>query len=348
MRSPSRQRHAGNFRRPITALVLLNCFDRTFILLNFGTQDIAWHLNKLHFLPPDSDASVSFSDPDTLPTGVPLRVFYGSTHDILSYPCEGGDDDFVQAASIRLLAHDQAVWNVHLEPWSTAAEHDALYDSRYREIITKAREWLRRTDADPAKTVIFISCGFDASEYEHRSMQRHGRSVPASFYHRFTCDAVDLARECAQGRIISVLEGGYSDRALVAGAAAHVVALARGCEGEAFVALPEEVEAWWDVQELEAIEKRVLSPAGKTKKTVRKGAGGEILAPERPALIERVAELVAAWEAADKEVVAEAVQVVVPQPLVTGKHNLRERKRQSDMGYGAGAGAGAGSPAGKG
>ena len=39
-------------------------------------------------------------------------------------------------------------------------------------------------------------------------MSRHGRKVPASFYHRFTEDAAFVAERHAQGRIISVLEGG--------------------------------------------------------------------------------------------------------------------------------------------
>lgn len=50
--------------------------------------------------------------------------------------------------------------------------------------------------------------------------------MPTSFYHRFTRDACAFAETHAGGRVISVLEGGYSDRALASGTLAHVTALA--------------------------------------------------------------------------------------------------------------------------
>lgn len=57
-------------------------------------------------------------------------------------------------------------------------------------------------------------------------MSRHDRKVPTSFYKRFAMDATALAKEVAGGKIVSVLEGGYSDRALVSGAMAHLAGLA--------------------------------------------------------------------------------------------------------------------------
>jgi hypothetical protein len=77
-------------------------------------------------------------------------------------------------------------------------------------------------------------------------MSRHGRKVPVSFYHHFTRDAVALAERYAQGRIISVLEGGYSDRALISGAMAHLCGLAdlRGLDVD---------QNWWSVQNLDKV-----------------------------------------------------------------------------------------------
>ena len=40
-------------------------------------------------------------------------------------------------------------------------------------------------------------------------MSRHGRTVPAEFYYRFTRDACALADRIAGGRIISLLEGTF-------------------------------------------------------------------------------------------------------------------------------------------
>lgn len=69
------------------------------------------------------------------------------------------------------------------------------------------------------------SCGFDAGEHEYPSMSRHHRKVPVGFYHRFTREACRLADVYAHGRVVSVLEGGYSDRALTSGAMAHLCGL---------------------------------------------------------------------------------------------------------------------------
>lgn len=59
-------------------------------------------------------------------------------------------------------------------------------------------------------------------------MSRHGRHVPTSFYRRFARDALAFAEEHAEGRLLSVLEGGYSDRALASGAMAWIAGLVEG------------------------------------------------------------------------------------------------------------------------
>lgn len=68
------------------------------------------------------------------------------------------------------------------------------------------------------------SCGFSASQYEYDGVAGQCR-VPPAFFHRFTRDACKLADAHAQGRLVSILEGGYSDRALLSGAMAHVAGL---------------------------------------------------------------------------------------------------------------------------
>lgn len=78
---------------------------------------------------------------------------------------------------------------------------------------------------DEDDVIIFVSCGFDASEHEYPSMSRHGRHVPASFYYRFAKDVRALADKYARGRVVSVLEGGYSDQALIAGGLAWLTGL---------------------------------------------------------------------------------------------------------------------------
>lgn len=87
------------------------------------------------------------------------------------------------------------------------------------------------------------SCGMDACEHEYESMSRHNRKVPTSFYHRFTQDACSLSERYAGGRIISVLEGGYSDRALTSATFAHVLGLADLSPGTV-------QEDWWSLDNL--------------------------------------------------------------------------------------------------
>lgn len=78
-------------------------------------------------------------------------------------------------------------------------------------------------------------------------MQRHDRRVPVSFYSRYTRDLVAFADKHMLGKVVSVLEGGYGDRALTSAAMGHAIGLL-GREG---------VPDWWTVDELELLERAV-------------------------------------------------------------------------------------------
>lgn len=194
-----------------------------------GSQAITWkHNAKVARMPPKTPASKKTS------------IGYFSIHDINSYPCEDGDDEKVQNASLCIEnAHGQSIWNVHLQPWKTEADFWQLYESRYNVLLEKARAFLRahtqRLRSAPnlpqPKAAIFLSAGFDASEWESQGMQRHKVNVPTEFYARLTADVVNLSKEeglAVDGRIISVLEGGYSDRALTSGVLSHLAGLCHG------------------------------------------------------------------------------------------------------------------------
>ncbi|KAG5978719.1 hypothetical protein E4U55_006033 [Claviceps digitariae] len=159
-------------------------------------------------------------------------IGYFSLHDINSYPCEWGDLDKVRNASVCIdNAHGQSIWNVHLQPFKTEQDFWMLYESTYSILLDKTRKYLRhqaqkvgQTGQRP-KAAIFFSAGFDASEWEGAGMQRHKVNVPTEFYARLTQDVVALAAEeglAVDGRVISVLEGGYSDRALCSGILSHL------------------------------------------------------------------------------------------------------------------------------
>jgi histone deacetylase HOS3 len=220
-------------------------------------------------------------------------IGYYSLHDINSYPCENGDDEKVQAASLCIEnAHGQSIWNVHLQPWKTAEEFWQLYESRYKVLLEKARMFLRHHTARlqtegkvQPRAAIFISAGFDASEWEGAGMQRHKVNVPTEFYARFTRDMVHLAQEDdtgCDGRVISVLEGGYSDRALCSGVLSHLSGLSRPSTSPAPVPAvnksfdleqhmlslslqngtrgPTYDPQWWSDQNLTALENTVNPP----------------------------------------------------------------------------------------
>ncbi|PGH00200.1 hypothetical protein AJ80_09208 [Polytolypa hystricis UAMH7299] len=192
-----------------------------------GSQSIAWEQNSKAIAASRNAAHYKKT-----------AIGYFSLHDINSYPCEGGDETKVRNASVCIDdAHGQSIWNVHLEPWKTTGEFWQLYNSKYIILLEKTRAFLRlhnlrllnSANSAPPKAAIFLSAGFDASEFEGEGMQRHKVNVPTDFYARFTRDIVQLAEEeglGADGRIISVLEGGYSNRALASGVMGHLSGMA--------------------------------------------------------------------------------------------------------------------------
>ncbi|KAM0253363.1 hypothetical protein ACHAQJ_007314 [Trichoderma viride] len=189
-----------------------------------GSQAIAWAHNSRAMAATKNHAAWKKTS-----------IGYYSLHDINSYPCENGDDEKIKNASICIEnAHGQNVWNTHLQPWKTVEDFWDLYETKYTILLDKARSYLR-TQAEKLqdagvnpRAVIFLSAGFDASEWEGAGMQRHKVNVPTEFYARLTQDIVQLAAEeglAVDGRIVSVLEGGYSDRALTAGIFSHLSGL---------------------------------------------------------------------------------------------------------------------------
>jgi len=217
-------------------------------------------------------------------------IGYFSLHDINSYPCELGDEEKVKNASICIEnAHAQNIWNVHLQPWKTEADFWELYESKYSVLLEKVRIYLkgqterfRGTGIKP-KAAIFLSAGFDASEWESAGMQRHSVNVPTEFYARLTRDVVRIAEEegtSVEGRVISALEGGYSDRALCSGVMSHVCGLAGDAPTRQEASRAGEVDhdmikdefpslerkpqhyepSWWSRAELERLEAVLSAP----------------------------------------------------------------------------------------
>lgn len=71
---------------------------------------------------------------------------------------------------------------------------------------------------------VLISCGFDA----HEKDQIVGLGLKDEDFHEMTLICVDIAKKYANGRIVSVLEGGYHLEAIASAAVVHVEALGKG------------------------------------------------------------------------------------------------------------------------
>ncbi|KCV69719.1 hypothetical protein, variant [Fonticula alba] len=173
-----------------------------------GTQDLVVDINQKRALDPEA----------------PPRLFFGSLHDIKSYPCELYDAAAIFSASICLMDHDHALWNVHLQPWADFGEFLGHYDGQYRALLTQAAHFL--AGCPPDRSLIIVSAGFDAHELEYPSIQRQGRRLPAEFYYLFCRDLALLARAHTDGKMVFALEGGYSQGALANGLYSALAGLA--------------------------------------------------------------------------------------------------------------------------
>ncbi|KAJ3558957.1 hypothetical protein NM688_g627 [Phlebia brevispora] len=271
-----------------------------------GTQSLIWQINEESYrLKLEEEFRVSSESNEKPKQG--LQIFYGSLHDVLSYPCEDGNPTLIQAASVSIHGpHGQYVENIHLLPYQSEDEFwTELYEKQYSALFTRAKSFIEQTaNGDPNDVLVFISCGFDASEHEYPSMSRHARHVPTSFYRRFARDALRFAEAHSGGRLLSVLEGGYSDRALTSGVMSWLAGLAEGPNQSVPVD-----ESWWKVENLVALEKAIKKRRG----------GRNSVSPAEPWL-QRTQEIFASIDTAPKH--ATPVSVVPPLRMA-----LRDRTR---------------------
>ncbi|KAF8834758.1 Arginase/deacetylase [Paxillus ammoniavirescens] len=206
-----------------------------------GTQSIVWQINEETYR---QTLESEVSPGGAPPTKPGPRIYYGSLHDVLSFPCEDGKAEMVQAASTSIHGpHGQYIENIHLQKYNSDAHFwDILYPQYYLSLLHRAREFLDKTGGPGDDVIIFISCGFDACEHEYPSMSRHNRKVPVSF---FIDSLAILAHSPTRG---------YSDRALTSGAMAHLCGLA-DIPGRDVVSDGWVNEDWWNVDNLVKLEK---------------------------------------------------------------------------------------------
>jgi acetoin utilization deacetylase AcuC-like enzyme len=131
-------------------------------------------------------------------------VMYGSTHQMPLYPGTGAKNERGE--------HDTIV-NAPLRPGDGGVKFREAFES---VILPRLRDF--------APELIVISAGFDA----HMRDPLANLNLLESDFEWGTCKLMEVADKYAQGRVVSVLEGGYDLQGLANSAAAHVAALMQG------------------------------------------------------------------------------------------------------------------------
>jgi acetoin utilization deacetylase AcuC-like enzyme len=131
-------------------------------------------------------------------------VMYCSTHQMPLFPGSG--------AVIESGEHNTVV-NAPLRPGDGGEAFRAAFESR---ILPRLRDF--------RPELVIISAGFDA----HMRDPLASINLDEGDFVWATQKIMDIADQCADGRIVSLLEGGYDLRALGSSVAAHVTALMRG------------------------------------------------------------------------------------------------------------------------
>ena len=136
------------------------------------------------------------------PKGTDSNVMYVSLH--------RGPDFYPFTGT---LADNEKYSNVINSPFAKNTTIDEYMNHFNNVIFPKALEF--------KPDLIFISAGFDS----HRDDMYHELPLDYTDYSYMTRKLIDLAETCAHGRIISVLEGGYTISVLIRSVSAHIATM---------------------------------------------------------------------------------------------------------------------------
>ncbi len=132
------------------------------------------------------------------------NAFYASSHEWPQYPGTGRESD------------RGGFDNVVNTPLATGASGEDFRRAWGERILPAL--------ADFAPDFLVISAGFDA----HRADPLGGLTLTEADFDWVTRELLGVAKSASQGRVVSLLEGGYDLKALAASVAAHVTALMDG------------------------------------------------------------------------------------------------------------------------
>lgn len=126
------------------------------------------------------------------------KVLFASSYELDIYP---------------FSSHTEQVENVIKMPLSPGSQDPQFLDAWQTRVWPKLRAWKPQ--------LILLSAGFDG----HRWDSMANLDLSESGYAQWTSELKAIAQEVCDGKIISVLEGGYELRALPSSAVAHFKAL---------------------------------------------------------------------------------------------------------------------------
>jgi len=128
------------------------------------------------------------------------KILYISTHQYPYYPGTGAEKEKGKYNNI---------FNIPLPAGTTSEE----YLNAYEFVLKKIKEFKPK--------FILLSAGFDA----HKDDPLAQLQLKSDDYHSITKRTLSVAKECCDGKIVSILEGGYDLNALKESTEAHVNAL---------------------------------------------------------------------------------------------------------------------------
>lgn len=141
---------------------------------------------------------IFWSDPD---------LFYGSTHQMPLYPGTGARSE-------------TGAGNIFNAPLRAGDDGEVFREAMMTTILPALDVF--------APDLVIISAGFDA----HRDDPLGSLELTEKDFVWATLELMEIADKHADGRVVSVLEGGYDLKALASSTAAHVMALMHGSEVE--------------------------------------------------------------------------------------------------------------------
>jgi len=134
------------------------------------------------------------------------NVLYFSVHQYPFYPGTGAESDRGRGEGLG------STINVPLP----AGSGGGVYLEAFEKVLRPAAMEFR-------PDFVFISAGFDA----HRHDLLGGMDLTAEGFAELTEVVMEIAEKCCEGRLVSVLEGGYNIEALAACVEAHIRVLMR-------------------------------------------------------------------------------------------------------------------------